>query len=132
MFFRRGTRFQLPSCHMLGIMWMATGLATLAYGEQIPMLRIPSEEYPDATLILAYITALMTIVQGYWFSKSRGLVPYLGISLFLMLALKISLSAKLDVAQQVTRADWGSLFLIILMIMSLFGCVSSKRKIKKQ
>lgn len=127
MFFRRGTRFQLPSCHMLGIFWVAIGLATLAYGEQFPMLRIESADYPGYSLYLSYLTALMSIIQGYWFSKSRGLVPFLGINLFLLLAVKISTGATLAVEHEVTRADWGSLFLIILMTMSLMGCTRGKR-----
>jgi uncharacterized protein len=112
---------------MLGILWMAAGLATLGYGEQFPMFRIPSEQYPQAAHYLAYLTAFMAIIQGYWFSKQKGLVPYLGLTLFAVLAIRISLSATLDVDHAITRADWGALFVIILMIMSLFGCVRRKR-----
>jgi len=104
------------------MLWITLGLTTLAQGEQFRLLQLNFENYPQLAQIITYLFALFAVVQGYWFAKQRGFVPYIGPLFFLFITLYIGSNVTNELDQATNGTDWITLFLLILTIISLLGC----------
>lgn len=101
---------------------------TLVQGDQFRLLSLNTDRYPQLSLIATYLFALFAIVQGYWFAKQKGFVPVIGFLFFIFLTLYLGASITQRIEQQSTSADWITLFLLILTILSLLGCRIRKKE----
>jgi len=119
---RRSFLLQGGNCRGIGMLWITLGLMTLVQGEQFQLLRLNFEGYPLLAQIITYLFALFAIVQGYWFAKQKGFVPVIGFIFFLFLTIYLGGSVSQRIEQQPDSADWITLFLLILTILSLLGC----------
>jgi len=119
---RRSYLLQGGNCRGIGMLWITLGLMTLVQGEQFQLLRLNFEGYPLLAQIITYLFALFAIVQGYWFAKQKGFVPVIGFIFFLFLTIYLGGSVSQRIEQQPDSADWVTLFLLILTILSLLGC----------
>ena len=104
------------------MLWITLGLLTLVQGEQFHLLNLNFELYPKLALLTTYLFAIFAIVQGYWFAKKKGFVPVIGFIFFLFLTIYLGSSVSQRFQQQPDSADWITLFLLILTILSLLGC----------
>ena len=104
------------------MLWITLGLMTLVQGEQFRLLTLNVDAYPQLAQIFTYLFAIFAIVQGYWFAKQKGFVPMVGFLFFLFLTIYLGSSITQQIQQQSTSADWITLFLLILTILSLLGC----------
>lgn len=117
------------------MLWITLGLMTLVQGEQFRLLRLNFESYPLLAQIITYLFALFAMVQGYWFAKQKGFVPVVGFIFFLFLTIYLGGSVSQRIEQQPDSADWITLFLLLLTILSLLGCrkkMNNKTKSEQQ
>lgn len=119
---RRSSLLQGGNCRGIGMLWITLGLMTLMQGEQFRLLRLNFEGYPLLAQIITYLFAVFAIVQGYWFAKKKGFVPVVGFIFFLFLTIYLGGSVSQRIEQQPDSADWITLFLLVLTILSLLGC----------
>jgi hypothetical protein len=120
---RRGSfLLQGGSCRGIGMLWITLGLMTLVQGEQFRLLTLNFANYPQLSQLATYLFALFAIVQGYWFAKQRGFVPFVGFIFFLFMTIYLGSSVTQRIQQQPDSADWITLFLLLLTILSLLGC----------
>jgi quinol-cytochrome oxidoreductase complex cytochrome b subunit len=112
------------------MLWLTLGLMTLVQGEQFRLLTLNFAGYPQLALLSTYLFALFAIVQGYWFAKQKGFVPYIGFIFFLFLTIYLGSSVTQRIQQQPESADWITLFLLILTILSLLGCRKNSTQVK--
>ncbi|MDH3355713.1 MAG: hypothetical protein OEL79_10925 [Chromatiales bacterium] len=125
---RRSFLLQGGNCRGIGILWITLGVMTLVQGDQFRLLSLNTDRYPQLSLIATYLFALFAIVQGYWFAKQKGFVPVIGFLFFIFLTLYLGASITQRIEQQSTSADWITLFLLILTILSLLGCRIRKKE----
>ena len=104
------------------MLWITLGLMTLVQGEQFPLLQLNFGGYPLLALLTTYLFALFAIIQGYWFAKQRGFVPYIGPLFFLFITLYLGGNVTKELDQTTNGTNWVSLFLLILTILSVLGC----------
>ncbi len=104
------------------MLWITLGLMTLVQGEQFPLLRLNFDSYPQLAMFATWLFALFAMIQGYWFARQKGFVPVAGAIFFLFLAIYLGSSVTQRIQQQPDSADWITLFLLILTILSLLGC----------
>lgn len=118
----RHTR-RLVNCQLLGLIWMALGLATWAYGvDTFSIFLFQKERYPQIAYILSYLVATLAIFQGYWLAKERGILPIAGLFFYLLLTINVSFTATAALSIEAEQTDWKGLFLILLMTLSLLSC----------
>lgn len=119
---RRSFLLQGGNCRGIGMLWITLGLTTLVQGDQFRLLTLNFVSYPQLAQIITYLFAIFAVVQGYWFAKSKGFVPVVGFIFFIFLTIYLGGSVTQRIQQQPDSADWITLFLLVLTILSLLGC----------